>query len=301
MSAAPGGIVCPIATPLTDEEQLDVPALEALLDRITPHLDGVFALGSSGEFALLSARTAEALVDCVLERVAGRLPVYVGVGDTGTRRAIDNVRRLARPGVDYFVVCSSYYYPITDQPALVRHFLEVAEASPVPVVIYNIPQNTATALAPDAAAPLAEHPNVAGLKDSWGDMFGFQEFLALRSPGFSVMQGREQLAATSLWLGADGVISALANLFPQLLDGLRDAIAAGDQASALRAQRQVTQIAAIFDQGYWLSALKGALAELGIGSGRMAAPLPAASADQRRTIAQMLAATHDQLDAAPHG
>jgi dihydrodipicolinate synthase/N-acetylneuraminate lyase len=286
--------VCPIATPLDEDEQLDVTALDGLLERIAPNLDGVFALGSSGEFALLRESVADAVVDRVVERNDGQLPVYVGIGDTGTQRAIANAQRLAREGVDYLVACSSFYYPIHDQQALVRHFLTIAEASPRPLILYNIPQNTATPLDPGAALPLAEHPNIVGIKDSWGDMFIFQEFLALRSSEFAVMQGREQLAAASLWLGADGVISALSNVAPNLLRSLIDAVASNDREAAVHAQRRVTEVATIFEQGYWLSALKAALAELNIGTGRMAAPLPSVTDDQRVVIRQVLAGARDE-------
>jgi dihydrodipicolinate synthase/N-acetylneuraminate lyase len=283
-----GGIICPLATPLGDDEQLDVPALHQLLERIVPDLDGVFPLGSSGEFALLAPRTAEQIVDEVISYVAGRLPVYVGIGATGTALALDSLKRLARPGVDYVVACSSFYYPLTDQEAIAAHFLALADASPVPLVLYNIPQNTSTHIAPATAARLSEHPNIVGMKDSWGDMFLHQEFLALRNDTFQVLQGREQLAAASLWLGGDGIISALANFAPALLQQITAAVHEGDRARALEVQRAVTSLARVFDQGYWLSALKAVLAELGTGTGRLARPLPECSPAQREKIRLIL-------------
>lgn len=288
----PGGIICPLATPIDDAEAVDVQALRQLLDQILPDLDGVFALGSSGEFALLTERTADCLVDEVVTHVGGRVPVFVGVGDTGTVRALSNLKRLARTGVDYIVACSSFYYPITDQEALTGHFLAIAEASPLPVVLYNIPQNTATPLSSAAAARLAEHPNIVGIKDSWGDMMLHQEFLALRTDSFHVLQGREQLAAASLWLGGDGIISGLANFAPALLQQIAAAVREGDRPRALSAQRAATTLAQLFDQGYWLSALKAGLAELGIGTGRVAAPLPPCTATQRANIRRIIQASH---------
>lgn len=288
MSQRIGGIVCPLATPLGEDEQLDVPALHRLLDRIMPDLDGVFPLGSSGEFALLTPSTAERLVDEVVSYVGGRMPVYVGIGAPGTTLALDNLKRLARPGVDYVVACTPFYYPLTDQGSVAAHFLALADASPVPLVLYNIPQNTATHIAPATAARLAEHPNIVGMKDSWGDMFLHQEFLALRSDTFQVLQGREQLAAASLWLGGDGVISALANFAPGLLQEMASAVREGDHARALEVQRTVTELARVFDQGYWLSALKATLAALRIGSGRLARPLPECTDAQREKIGLLL-------------
>ncbi len=284
----PRGIVCPLATPLDDDERVDEAALRGLLDHILPDIDGVLALGSSAEFALLRPEVAERTLEVVLEHVAGRIPVYVGTGDTGTTRAIDNMRRLARPGVECVVATSSYYYPLTDQRALHSHFLALAEAAPIPLILYNIPQNTATNLAPTTVAALARHPNVAAMKDSWGDMFQFQEYLAARPEGFPILQGREQLAASSLWLGADGVISALANIAPKLLQQVASAVASGDRAAALRAQRRITEIARLFDEGYWLSALKVAVAILGFGSGRAARPLPELTADQVTRVRSFL-------------
>src|SRR5450759_2900987 len=284
----PRGIVCPLATPLDDDEQVDEAALRGLLDHILPDIDGVLALGSSAEYALLRPHVAERALDTVLEHVAGRVPVYVGIGDTGTGRAIDNLRRLARPGVECVVATSSYYYPLADQRALSSHFLALAEAASIPLVLYNIPQNTATNLAPATVEELARHPNVVGMKDSWGDMFQFQEYLAVRPEGFGVLQGREQLAAASFWLGADGVISALANITPKLLQELASAVAAGDRPAAMQAQRRVTEVARLFDEGYWLSALKVAIAILGFGSGRAARPLPLLTAVQVERLRSLL-------------
>lgn len=287
-----GGIICPLATPLDDAEGVDVGALHRLLDRILPDLDGVFALGSSGEFALLTERVADHLVDEVVSQVGGRVPVFVGVGDTGTVRALANLKRMERAGVDYIVACSSFYYPITDQDALARHFLTIADASPLPVVLYNIPQNTASPLSPATAALLSEHPNIVGMKDSWGDMMLHQEFLSLRSSSFHVLQGREQLAAVSLWLGGDGVISALSNFAPALLQQIAAGVREGDSARAQGAQRAATTLARVFDQGYWLSALKVVLAELGTGTGRAATPLPQCTIDQRASIRRILQASN---------
>ena len=276
----PQGIVCPLATPLNDDERLDQPALGRLLDFILPDVDGLLVLGSSGEFSLLRPEVSEQVIEAVVAHVDDRVPVYVGIGDTGTERTLSNMKRISQPGVECVVATSSYYYPVNDQLAMQRHFLTLADAARVPLILYNIPQNTASNLTPDSVAVLAEHPNVVGIKDSWGDMFQFQEFLAVRPPGFPVLQGREQLAAVSLWLGADGIISALSNIAPRLLQQVKDAVKSGESQAATRAQREVTRVASLFDQGYWLSALKVAIAELGFGSGRAARPIPELSAEQ---------------------
>ncbi len=297
----PEGVIVPLATPLTDDERLDGPALDGLIDRLLPDVDGVFVLGSSGEFALLEDATRAELIDRTVERVEGRRPVYAGVGDTGTRRTIANARRASRAGVDALVVCGPFYYPVTDQGALRAHFEAVADAVDRPVILYNIPQNTVSALTPDSVVALAAHPNIVGIKDSWGDMFLFQRFLDARSGTFSVLQGREQLAALSFWAGADGVVSALANFAPARLQALRRAVDAGDRSRATELQADVTRLAEVFDQAGWLSVLKAVLSELGHGSGRAAAPLPAVSRDVREAIRSILARADVRAPEVLHG
>jgi len=295
MTHTPRGVVCPLATPLKDDETLDQVALERLLDHILPDIDGVLALGSSAEYALLRPEVAERVVEVTIEHVSGRVPVYVGVGDTGTARALDNLRRFMRPGVACVVATSSFYYPVADQAALQKHFLTLAEAAKVPLVLYNIPQNTASNLAPASVTKLAAHPNVVAMKDSWGDMFQFQEFLSAVPPEFAVLQGREQLAAASLWLGSAGLVSALANLAPKLVQALRVAVVDGNRDRARATQREVTRVAQLFDQGYWLSALKVALAQQGFGTGRIARPLPELNREQAGRVRELLSGTvaHD--------
>lgn len=290
----PGGIICPVASPLTEDEKLDVQGLGVLIERILPDLDGIFVLGSTGEFALLSDETADQAVTSTLEFVNGRLPVYVGCSDAGTKRAIMKLKRAEREGVRYVVATSSYYYMVQNQEAMYNHFIQIADGSPVPVILYNIPQNTGINLLPATIRRLADHPNVIGLKDSTGDMFQFQEFLSLKRDDFIVMQGREQLAASSLWLGADGIVSALPNIAPHLFRQLFESVEAGDRSRSLEIQRSISHLAQLFDQGYWLSGLKAALFELGIGNGSPAQPVPRCQPEQFSTIRDLLK-EHDIL------
>jgi 4-hydroxy-tetrahydrodipicolinate synthase len=284
----PGGIICPLASPLQDDETIDVNGLRRLIERILPDLDGIFVLGSSGEFAMLADEEADRVVSVTLDLVAGRLPVYVGCSDAGTKRAIMKLDRARHEGISYVVATSSYYYTITSQEALFDHFTRIADASPLPVILYNIPQNTGVNLQPATVGRLAEHLNVVGIKDSAGDMFQFQEYLTFRREGFIVMQGREQLAATSLWLGADGIVSALPNIAPHLFRQLSNAVEAGDREMAFDLQRSITQLAEIFEQGYWVSGLKAALYELGIGNGSPAQPIPRCQPEEFDLIRRLL-------------
>lgn len=288
MSKRPSGIVCPLATPLNRNEELDRRGLQRLVDRILPHVDGVFLLGSSSEFPLLRDTVSQEVVDVAIEHINRSVPVYVGVGATSTSRALQNLPRAVDAGADFAVALTGFYHAVPDQRAIKKHFLCIAEASELPVILYNIPQNTANPLRPSTVTSLAEHPNIVGIKDSSGDMIAFSAFLRSRSRTFSVMQGREQLAAASLWLGSDGIISALGNVAPDLLKRLLVAVQQSDREVALELQRQVDAVAEIFTHGHWLSALKASLEALGIGSGTPIGPQPTCTNDQKEAIRRIL-------------
>ena len=217
--------------------------------------------------------------------------MYVGVGDTGLARTLARTERLAAAGADYLVVAAPFYYHVAEEARVVEHFVAVADRAPAPVVLYNIPQNTHLPLAPSVVGRLAEHPNVVGIKDSAGDWFAFERFLALRSDGFSVFQGRERMAAIALWSGADGVISSLANFAPRLLRDLAASVRdERPRREILALQARVGELGAVFEQGDWLAGLKATLQALGWDVGEPGAPIPPYDAEQRRVVREIVAA-----------
>lgn len=288
----PGGIVCPLVTPLTAEGRLDEDVLRGLIDALVPDLDGLFVLGSSGELTWLPDEISLRVAQVAVDQVGGRIPVYAGIGDTGLTRTLARADRFADAGVDYFVVAAPFYYPIASEPRVVEYFERVAERAAAPVVLYNIPQNTHLPLAPSTVRILAGHPNIVGIKDSAGDWIDFDRFLALRAHDFSVMQGREHLAAVSLWSGADGVISAMANFAPRLLQALATSIHdERPRTETLALQATVGDLAAVFDQGDWLAGLKCALQGLGWNVGEPSPPIPPYDATQRSAVAGIVSAS----------
>lgn len=284
----PAGIICPIATPLNADETLDEGALRALLDRIIDDIDGVLVLGTTGEFALLKSDVARRTVEVTAEHVNGRKPVFAGVGDTGTQRVVEKLDFIADVGVDYAVVVSPYYYQINDEGALLHHFKMAADQSQIPLLIYNIPQNTHINISPKVVRRLSEHPNIVGLKDSWGDIRQFQEYLKFKHDGFSVFMGPEQLAASALWLGADGIVSTLANFVPTWLQQLLQEVLDGKHEQALITQSKVSDLARIFEYGEVCSVIKVVLHRLGVCSERVASPLPPCSEEQKQAIHSLL-------------
>ena len=287
----PTGIICPLVTPLTADGRLHEPLLRALIDALVPDLDGLFVLGSSGELTWLTDDIALRVARVAVEQVGGRIPVYVGIGDTGLTRTLARADRLADVGADYLVAAAPLYYPVASEARIVEYFAAIAERAAAPVVLYNIPQNTHLPLAPSTVRALARHPGIVGIKDSAGDWFAFEQFLALRSDDFSVMQGRERLAAISLWSGADGLFSAMANFAPRLLQGVATSVQeARPRSDTLALQATVGELAAVFDQGDWLAALKATLQACGWDVGEPSLPMAPCDPDQRRAIDRILAA-----------
>jgi len=270
---------------MTPDGGLNEAVLRGLIDALVPDLDGLFVLGSSGELTWLSDETALRVARVAVDQARGRVPVYIGIGDTGLHRTLARADRLADVGADYLVVAAPFYYQVTSEASVVDYFEAVAERASAPVVLYNIPQNTHLPLAAATVRRLAGHPNIVGIKDSAGDWTGFEDFLALRAADFSVMQGRERLAGISLWSGADGVISAMANFAPRLLQALAASIHdERPRAESHAMQVTVSELAAVFDQGDWLSGLKITLQALGWDVGEPSPPITPYDAGQRLVV-----------------
>jgi dihydrodipicolinate synthase/N-acetylneuraminate lyase len=290
----PSGIICPIATPLTAAGDLREDVFRELIEALLPDLDGVFVLGSSGELTGLRAEVARRTVEVAVDQVAGRIPVLAGVGDTGLARTLARADWLAIPGVSQLVVAAPFYYQVPTEAAIVDHYVAVVKRSALPVVLYNIPQSTHQPLTAGIVRELAAHPRIVGIKDSSGDWFAFQRFLALRSEGFSVLQGREQLAAASYWGGADGLVSGMSNLAPRLLRALQTAIRDDrPRAEGLALEAAIEELARVFTVGDWLAGLKGTLEALGWAVGDPSPPMPPAEPRHRAEIERILATTDD--------
>jgi 4-hydroxy-tetrahydrodipicolinate synthase len=290
-ASRPGGVVVPLATPLLPDGNVNEAVLRGLVDALVPDLDGLFALGSSGEMTWLPDEVALRVAHVAIEQVAGRIPVYLGVGDTSTARTLERAARFADAGADYLVVTTPFYYPVVSEPRLVDHFAAVADRAPVPIILYNIPQHTHCRLTPAVVAALAGHPRIAGIKDSTGDWAAFDQILALRSDGFRVLQGHERLAAVSLWAGADGLITSVANFAPRLLQALTTSIREDARRSeSLALQATIRRLAEVFAQGSWLAGLKCTMQSVGWDVGEPSPGIEPYGAAERAAVEAIVSA-----------
>jgi 4-hydroxy-tetrahydrodipicolinate synthase len=288
------GIVPPLITPLCGRDTLDIAALERQLERvIAGGVAGVFALGTSGEAPSLSLRLREEVVRETCRIVGERVPVLVGVTDTCLAHSLTLARAAADHGAQAVVMTSPFYFPLA-QAELETLARTLAAESPLPVVLYNIPQFARNGFAADTIRRLLDEPRIVGLKDSSGDLAYFRDLCALARarPDWTVLMGPEALLAEAIAAGGHGGVNGGALIWPEVFVELCRAARSGEQARVAVLQTQVVKLGRIYHASDHpaavFKALKCALALLGIGDGRMAEPLAALVCDERARIRRVL-------------
>lgn len=296
------GVIPPLITPLDRAGRVDEAAVESLVDyTLAAGCSGLFVAGGCGLGPWLTAAQRGAIVGATVKSAHGRAPVLAGVMLPATGPACEAARQAEAAGAAAVVVASPYYFGV-DNDDQRRHVEAVLNAVDLPVLLYNIPQCTHNVWLPRTVAALAREPRVLGVKDSSGDLAGFQSFLAIKRerPDFRVLQGDERVMAACMLMGGDGVIAGLANVAPRLFVDLVQAGARGDAAACRRLQEQVTDLWTLVAHGPSLQALYAACAALGIGSGQVVEPWVAPSAEQQRAITAVLR-RHGLLEATAAG
>jgi 4-hydroxy-tetrahydrodipicolinate synthase len=225
------GLWLPIITPFRDGS-VDFASYERLIDHyLALGIDGLFPLGTTGEAPTLEEAEIDELVERTAARVAGRVPVFVGVGGNATRKVEKSLRRLERFAFDGIVsVCPYYNRP--SQDGLVAHFRAIAAATDRDVLIYNIPYRTAVNLTNDSLLELVRVSNIVGMKDSSGSLPQSLDLLARKPPGFAVLTGEDALYFTMLANGADGGILAASHVATERFVAVKQKMAANDLAGA---------------------------------------------------------------------
>lgn len=267
------GSICALATPLRSrDDSLDLEACGRLVDyQIQGGTRALVVAGSTGEAAALDEAEYGALVEFVVGRVAGRVPVLAGTGQPATAKTIAQTRRAHAAGADAaLVVVPAYVRPT--QAGMLRHFSEVADHGGLPVVLYNVPARTASDLLPDTVAQLARHGNIVGIKEAVPEAQRMQALLDLRSERFRILSGDDPTGARALRAGADGVISVAANVAPQLFSAMCEACLRGD-ADAEALDRALQPLYAALAAEPNPIPLKWCLAQLGLGEAHLRLPL----------------------------
>jgi 4-hydroxy-2-oxoglutarate aldolase len=286
-----GGVFPPITTPFAQGE-VDLAAVRRNARRwMTTGLAGLVVLGTNGESAYVDEEEAEALVAAVREEVPrGRLLV-AGTGRDSTRATIEATRRASRAGADAALVrAPSFFKSQMTAEAFVRHYTAVADASPVPVLLYNFPAVFGVDITAPVIERLAAHPNIAGVKESGADVAKIADNVARAPAGFAVFCGAAPVFYPALAVGAAGGILALACVVPDLCVDLFELARSGRHDDARELQRRLTPLARAVTTTFGVPGLKAALDLAGYAGGDPRAPLAPAPPDAVAAIRQELAA-----------
>jgi 4-hydroxy-tetrahydrodipicolinate synthase len=289
------GIIVPLVTPLADRDRLDDDGLQRVIEHvIAGGVHGLFLLGTTGEAPSLSERLKRELIELACRQVHGRVPVLVGVTDTSLVDSIALARFAAEQQAQGVVLAPPPYFPL-NQADLAAYVREFAAESPLPLYLYNMPSHSKVEFEPATVRGLLDLPNLAGIKDSSGQMLYFNELLQLAAdrPDLTVLMGPEELLAESVLIGGHGGVCGGANLHPRLYVELYEAAISGDLNLVHKLQHRVLRLSArLYSVGDppsgYLTGLKCAMSCLGLCSDRLAEPLHALSDDRRATIARHL-------------
>jgi 4-hydroxy-2-oxoglutarate aldolase len=287
------GVLLPFTTPFGAGGEVDAAALGANVERWNATgVAGYVALGSTGERAHLDERERMTVVESARQRVPRSLAFVVGIGEQSTRGTLNEARRASDAGADALLVLTPHFYRAAmSQDALAEHFNSVADASSVPVILYNIPQNTGVALAPETVARLSRHKNIAGIKDSSGDLVSFAEMVRLAGgcrEDFALLVGHAGVFYAALCAGACGGILAAGCCAPRLCVSLLEAFRAGRHALALDLQWRLAPLARAVTTRHGIGGLKAALDLAGYAGGAVRPPLRAPDEEARAEIARLL-------------
>ena len=289
------GIFCPSITITDDEGKIDYDLWGKHLDHLADAgVNGVLLFGSLGEFYSVSLADKEAALEFAVKRVGERMKVFAGVGDTTYANVIEFTKFAEKAGADAVLAVSPYYFgpsPLTAE----NYFGGIAEATKLPVILYNFPARTGTDLTPELVASLAaKHPNICGIKDTVDTISHTRKVIrAARAvnPDFTVFSGFDEYYLVNRVSGGNGVLCGLTNVEPETFVKMHAAYEKGDFATAVACAERISKLMAVYDVcDLFVSAIKAAVKVKGLPiSTKIFEPAVQATEANEATIAELLA------------
>jgi len=270
------GIIPPVLTPMKDDESINLAVLQEQVERMLQGgVHGVFAFGTNGEGYILSEQEKYEVLEAMVGQVKGRVPVYAGTGCISTADTIRMSRQAEKIGADILSVITPWF-AVASQQELYDHYVAVAKAVNIPIVLYNIPARTGNRLLPETVARLAKDVDlIVGVKDSSGDWDNLSAYIRLTrdmDKDFRVLSGNDSLILKSLEAGGAGGIAGCANVYPHVLASIYELFAAGRLEEAQKAQESIASFRAVFRYGNPNTVVKKAVKELGYDVGECRRP-----------------------------
>jgi len=256
------GIITPVVTPFhrDAEQSINYEAASDLIEHLISHgVKGIFILGSNGEFHVIDEDEKIEFARRVVQMVNHRVPVYAGSGACSTRAAVRMSKAMAAAGVDALSVITPYFLKPTDDN-LYAHYCEIAASVNIPIILYNIPKATGCPITPALADRLADVPNIAGIKDSSGDLDNLNAFAEIaRRKDFQLLVGSDSKISYAYGIGAAAAIAGTSNVITDTLVGLDKALRSGDSAKAEQLQKDIDVLRGVLKLGTVPSVMKRAV------------------------------------------
>jgi 4-hydroxy-2-oxoglutarate aldolase len=284
------GVFPPIPTPFDAEGDVHFQALVENLERWNQcGLAGYVVLGSNGEGVLLDAEEKVRVLETARQVIPSDKLLIAGTGCESTRQTLALTCKAAEVGADAALVVTPHYYsPKMSVDSLVQHYRAVADASPIPILIYNVPKFTNVNVDAAAVARMAQHPNIVGIKDTSGSVTQLADTVRLAGPEFQVLAGSASFFFPGLAVGAAGGILALANIAPEQALELHRLFTAGAWDEGAELQRRMIPVNAAVTARFGIAGLKAALDMLGYYGGPVRLPLLNLTEGERQTLRRIL-------------
>jgi 4-hydroxy-tetrahydrodipicolinate synthase len=272
-----------LVTPFTESLEVDYKSLKKLLSHTAKGVDYYVVMGTTGESPTCSAEEKRDILAFVKANNPKGLPIVYGVGGNNTQEVLQQLRTTDFSGVDAILSVSPYYNK-PSQEGIIQHYKAIADSSPVPVILYNVPGRTASNISAETTLRLAEHENIIGSKEASGQLEQCMKIARYAPKNFMLISGDDMLTVPFYSIGGKGVISVLANAFPLVFRKMKDYAFAGNFAKASQEQFKLLEInGPMYEEGNPVG-VKYLLSTMGVCSGAVRQPLLAASTSLKSKI-----------------
>lgn len=272
-----------LVTPFDAQGNIDFKSLKKLLRHTAKGVDYFVVMGTTGESVTVTGEEKKKVLQFVLENNPKKLPIVFGIGGNNTQSVLDTIKSTSLKGVDA-VLSVSPYYNKPSQEGIYQHFKAVADACPVPIILYNVPGRTASNLTAETTLRLAAHPNIIGVKEASGNLEQCMKIVKYMPKDFLLTSGDDMLTVPLYSIGSKGVISVLANSYPVIFKKMKEYAFGGNYTKAQQEQFKLLEInGPMYEEGNPVG-VKFVLQEMGICSNAVRLPLVPASETLQKKI-----------------
>ena len=276
-----------LVTPFDTKGAIDFKSLKKLLNHTAKGVDYYVVMGTTGESVTVSSEEKKIVLQFVKENNSKNLPIVFGIGGNNTKNVLDTIKSTNFKGVDAILSVSPYYNK-PSQEGIYQHFVAVADASPVPVILYNVPGRTGSNLTADTTLRLAKHKNIIGVKEASGNLEQCMKISKYMPKDFLLISGDDMLTVPLYSLGAKGVISVLANAYPIIFKKMKEFSFVGNYGKASQEQFKILEInGPMYEEGNPVG-VKFVLSEMGVCSSAVRLPNVVASEGLQKKIKSLI-------------